>query len=148
MSRINTLGIFGITVLAMLLSISVSARRTCADALLASQGLTHALLNRDTLRIKALVAADIAYGHSNGWIQSRPEMLRDLYNGSLEYQEIRLLDTPGCSTTNSVAVIRHRAAVSIEMKGTTLRMNLGVLQIWEYRRGKWLLVARQSCKIS
>lgn len=124
------------------------AKRTCAAVLHSSAQMTAALVSRDTVSIKALVDPSIVYGHSNGWLENRDEMLRDLFDGTLSYKEIRLLDAPACALQHRIALIRHRVAVAIEMKGTALQMNLGVLQIWAYRHGKWVLIARQSCKIS
>ena len=138
---------FGLALAAAAHGLPACAQRSCRAALAASDRLSEALQSRDTLTIRKLTAANIGYGHSNGWIETRSDMLRHLYDGTLQYQRIRLLDTPSCVLQQRTAIIRHRIAVAIEMTGTALEMNLAVMQAWQYRRGKWVLIARQSCKI-
>jgi hypothetical protein len=144
----NRMRAAAIALTTVLTGASAVAQRTAGNAVQASDQLTAALVSRDTSLIKRLVDPAISYGHSNGWIETRDEMLRDLYNGTLRYNEIRLLDSPECKLSGNVAIIRHRIAIAIEMQGSKLEMNLAVMQVWLYHRGGWTLIGRQSCRIS
>src|SRR4051812_7067196 len=47
-----------------------------------------ALVSKDSAALKQLLSDDLSYGHSNGWIQSKKDVIGDLYNGKLTYKAI------------------------------------------------------------
>ena len=50
--------------------------------------LNSALRQKDTVVLKKLLHKKLSYGHYNGWIESRQEVMTDLHNGKLVYNSI------------------------------------------------------------
>src|SRR5205085_10926845 len=54
----------------------------------AMSGLDKALLNKDEKNLQQLLHKDVSYGHSNGWVQNKNDMLADFKSGKLVYNKI------------------------------------------------------------
>lgn len=117
---------------------SVSLKKAVAD-------LNKALINKDSVRIKKLVYEKITYGHSNGWIQSRKDIVDDLYSGKIVYNVIdQYFDN--IVLDGNTASVRETANINVEMAGKPLQLKLKVLQVWIWKKKGWQLFSRQSVK--
>src|SRR5262245_9356103 len=74
----------------------------------AMKRLDKALLQKDDAVLKSVLYKDVSYGHSNGWIQSRSDILNDFKSGKLVYNIIE---------NNSSAI------VNISKKYATVKTN-------------------------
>ena len=54
----------------------------------AMQQLDKALLQKDEVVLKSILHKEVSYGHSNGWIQSKDDILNDFKSGKLTYNTI------------------------------------------------------------
>jgi hypothetical protein len=108
--------------------------------------LDNALVKRDTIILKQLLHKDLTYGHSNGWVESKEELIKDLYSGKLEYNSIESSEYLW-KTGSDWASVRSKAKVEYVMDGKKGELNLHVLQVWLKTNKGWQLVARQSTKI-
>jgi hypothetical protein len=107
-----------------------------------------ALEQKDTVRLKELLGAQLRYGHSNGWIETKSELLANLYNGKLTYKSIKLSgDRPSVVIQRKTGLVREEVMVDILYDGKPVNMKLSVLQVWVFRKGKWTLLGRQSTKV-
>jgi len=108
--------------------------------------LEHALVAKDTVLIKRLLHKDVTYGHSNGWIETKEDVIKDLYSGKLEYRSI---ESSGWQLVQSKswANIRSTSKVQYLLDGKPGELHLHVLQVWYKTKGGWKLIARQSTKI-
>ena len=113
-------------------------------------GLDKALVDKDTVQLKKYLAGNVTYGHSNGWIQSRKDIIDDLYNGKLSYKNIES-KVDELSVSRNTAFVRSTNTVEVEMAGKVMKFKLKVLQVWMLVDGRnteeWQLFARQSVKI-
>ena len=109
--------------------------------------LDRALLNKDTVTLKQLLHTDLTYGHSNGWIESKNDVIRDLYNGKLSYRAIKTTDQQW-KAGKDWASVRSTAAVVYDLNGSAGEMKLHVLQVWIKTNKGWQLMARQSTKLN
>ena len=50
--------------------------------------LDKALIAKDTVVLKQLLHKDITYGHSNGWVETKTDVIKDLVSGKLAYDKI------------------------------------------------------------
>jgi hypothetical protein len=104
------------------------------------------LVKKDTLVLKQLLHGELTYGHSNGWVESKEEVIKDLYSGRLAYQSIESSDFQW-KTGSNWANVRSRAKVAYTMDGKQGELNLHILQVWLKTNKGWQLVARQSTKL-
>lgn len=143
MSRISSL-IVG----CLLLFCSASAQH--ADTLSLQQAvnaLNKALVLKDEKMLKWLLADGLNYGHSNGWIESKEEVITDLKSGKLSYEVIRPLDQQ-LAVDGTTGVVWTKAEYEVLLEGKSIALKLSVLQIWSWRKKKgWVLMGRQSVKM-
>ena len=106
-----------------------------------------ALLTKDTLSIEKIIATNISYGHSNGWMQTKQDLINDFTTGKIEYKKIE--SGEGTFVINKKAVaVRCITKVEGVVNGTAFNMSLQVLQVWKKVKNSWILIARQSVKMS
>jgi hypothetical protein len=108
--------------------------------------LDKALVKKDTVVLKQLLHGDLTYGHSNGWVENKEEVIKDLYSGKLAYHNIESSDYQW-KTGSNWANVRSRAKVAYTMDGKQGELNLHILQVWLKTNKGWQLVARQSTKL-
>jgi hypothetical protein len=113
---------------------------------IAVDGFTNALVERDSVELKKLVDDKLVYGHSNGWQQSKKELINDLYNGKIIYKNLNQSDEQVTMDGNT-ACVRATLNIDVVMDGKPLQLKLHVLQVWIWKNKKWLMLSRQSTKI-
>jgi ketosteroid isomerase-like protein len=105
-----------------------------------------ALLNKDSVALNHLLSNNLFYGHSNGWVETKKELIADLFNGKLVYKTINPKEEQRTLEGNTAAV-RSYAEIDCVMDGKPLSFKLKVLQVWIWKNKHWELFARQSVKI-
>lgn len=105
-----------------------------------------ALETRDSLALKHLLSNDVSYGHSNGWVETKAELIRNLYNGTLNYTKIKA-SKPEVKISGNSAWMRNVADIDAVMGGNAMSFKLKVLQVWNWENEHWVLFARQSVSI-
>ncbi len=108
-----------------------------------------ALVSKDTIVLKRILSDDVSYGHSNGWIQRKNEVISDLYNGTITYKKIEVKARPFeiVGINKNTVSVRLNAEIDLEMSNKPLQVKLSVLQVWVWKNKHWELFARQSVKI-
>jgi len=128
----------------LLVGASMNAQDTTAVAV-AVDRLEKAILAEDTVTIKALLTEDVAYGHSNGWVQTKRGVVDDMVSGRISYQAINR-QSLAVDRKGDRAVVKERVAVEGRREGTPFAMNLFVLQLWTKEESGWRMVMRQSAR--
>lgn len=105
-----------------------------------------ALVLKDKKGIKRLVSQRIQYGHSNGWIETRKEMIKHLHDGTLTYKSIKL-DKIETAIDDKMGLAKSSGKFVVIMGSSVLEFHLKITQIWEWKRNKWILMSRQSVKV-
>lgn len=105
-----------------------------------------ALVLKDKKGIKKLVSQRIQYAHSNGWIETRKEMIKHLHDGTLTYKSIKL-DKIEVAIDDKMGLAKSSGRFVVIMGNSVLEFQLKITQIWEWKRKKWMLMSRQSVKV-
>ena len=134
-----------LTILSLFISLNVFSQ-DAAGLKEAITGFNTALVNKDSVAIRTLVSDKLSYGHSNGWIQTKKDIVADLYNGKISYTTIGQGEEDIVMEGNT-ACVRNEASIVAVMNGKTLQFKLKVLQVWIWNEDGWKLLARQSVKI-
>ena len=113
----------------------------------AMSGLDNALVNKDEKALMQLLHPDVSYGHSNGWVQSKNDIINDLKSGKLLYNKIENNSVVLVAINNDCATVRTNTNAEGSISGTTFQLKLHVLQVWIKAKNGWQLWARQSTKI-
>jgi len=111
-----------------------------------AQALNQALVQKDSLQLTKLLHPSLSYGHSNGWIETKQELIENNASDFLIYTNI-ITDTIHCQRSKNYAIVRFQAIHEVVLKGKAIRLKLHVCQVWIQSKKRWQLLARQSTKI-
>ena len=104
-----------------------------------------ALVNKNTVSINQQTDKALSYGHSNGWVETKTDMIKDLETGYISYQDYKE-DSITITTNGTMANVRFVAQVAATLKGTSTNFRLRVLEVWIKKSNRWVLFARQAVK--
>ena len=104
-----------------------------------------ALVNKNTVSINQQTDKALSYGHSNGWVENKTDIIKDLETGYISYQAFKE-DSISVLINGNMANVRFVADITATMKATTNSYRLKVLEVWVKKGKRWVLFARQAVK--
>jgi hypothetical protein len=140
--RLRTAAAIVIVVLFVVLPAQAQSREEAAVAL-AVDAFRQAGLSADSVRFGALLAPELSYGHSNGVVQNKPELM-ELAMHTLVAKSIDLSDRH-VTVVGDDAIVRHNfTAELVNRAGETIPVRIGVMEVWQKRDGNWVMFAHQA----
>ena len=120
---------------------SVSLKQAMSD-------LDKALVSKDEKTLVQLLHPEVSYGHSNGWVQNKTDIINDLKSGKLIYDKLESTNVNIVAINNNWATVRTSTnATGRSTSIPTFELKLHVLQVWLKTKTGWQLLARQSTKL-
>jgi len=113
----------------------------------AMQKLDKALLQKDENVLRSVLHKDLSFGHSNGWIQSRNDIMNDFKSGKLVYDKFGNNSSAIVSISKKYATVKTNSNAEGKVNGTAFKLTLHVMQFWIKTKKGWQLIARQSAKL-
>jgi len=113
----------------------------------AMSNLDKGLMNKDEKALVQLLHQDVSYGHSNGWVQNKTDIINDLKSGKLIYDKIENNSVTIVAINNKWATVRINTNAEGKVNGNSFQFKLHVLQVWLKAKSGWQLLARQSTKL-
>jgi hypothetical protein len=104
-----------------------------------------ALVQKNTISINQQTDKALSYGHSNGWVETKADMIKDLETGYISYKSIKE-DSITITINGTMANVRFLADIAATLKGTGTNFRLRVLEVWVKKSNRWVLFARQAVK--
>jgi hypothetical protein len=104
-----------------------------------------ALVTKNTVSINQQTDKALSYGHSNGWIETKTGMIKNLETGYISYQGYKE-DSISVLINGMMANVRFNAAITATMIGTANTYYLKVLEVWVKKGKRWVMFARQAVK--
>jgi len=114
----------------------------------AMQQLDKALLQKDETVLRSVLHDDLSFGHSNGWIQSKNDILSDFASGKLTYNKIENNSSAIVKISKGYATVKTNTNAEGVVNGTAFKLTLHIMQFWIKTKKGWQLIARQSAKQS
>lgn len=108
--------------------------------------LRSSLLNKDSVGLESVLANDVTYGHSNGLIQTKPQLIRSVMSGDQDYKSIDASNMV-VRVYDNTAVVTINLKVNLIFGGKPTDLNMYAMLVWVKKDKNWQLVARQSVKI-
>ena len=105
-----------------------------------------ALVDKNTVSINQQTDKGLSYGHSNGWVQTKADLIKDFETNYISYQNIKE-DSVTITRNGTMANVRFVADITATMKATTNTYRLKVLEVWVKKGNRWLLFARQAIRV-
>lgn len=104
-----------------------------------------ALIDKNLVSINQQTDKALSYGHSNGWVQTKTDLMKDFEKGVIEYKSISE-DSLTIVMNGNMANVRFISDITAVYKGTTSNFKLKVLEVWMKKGKRWILFARQAIK--
>lgn len=106
-----------------------------------------ALVQKNTISLNQQTDKALSYGHSNGWIQDKKDLIKDFERGYISYQSFKE-DSITVTMNDNMANVRFLADITATLNGATTVNNyhLRVLEVWVKKGKRWVLFARQAVK--
>jgi hypothetical protein len=110
--------------------------------------LTEAIFGkRDSAALVKLVDDKVTYAHSNGNVENKTQMIQNAMGNRGSYRNIQI-ERGSINIEGKTAVLRHNLrGVSVDARGTESPLDLGILQVWKKKHGKWRILGRQAVRI-
>lgn len=103
------------------------------------------LVKKNTVSINQQTDKALSYGHSNGWVETKAELMKNLETGYISYHSFNE-DSITVKMNGNLASVRFVADIDVTFKSTTVVYHLNVLEVWVKKGKRWLLFARQAIK--
>ena len=113
----------------------------------AMQKLDKGLIQKDEPVLKSLLHENVSYGHSNGWVQDKNDVLNDFKSGKLVYTLIESSSVTILDIAESRATVKMNSNAEGFLNGNAFNLKMHVMQVWIKTKNSWQLYARQSAKI-
>ena len=94
------------------------------------QQLDNALLQKDEKILRIVLHKDASYGHSNGWIQSKDDILNDFTSGKLVYNRIENNSLAIVTISKKYATVKTNTNAEGIVNGTAFKLTLHIMQFW------------------
>ena len=134
-----------LTILFLFISVNIHAQ-TDEEKLIATVKEFHqTLVQKNTVSINQQTDKALSYGHSNGWVETKAEMIKNLETGYINYHSYKE-DSIAIVINNNLANVRFIADIDVTLKETTGNYHLKVLEVWVKKGKRWVLFARQAVK--
>ena len=104
-----------------------------------------AMVNKNIISINQQTDKALSYGHSNGWVQNKTDIINDFKTGYISYQAFKE-DSILVLINGNMANVRFVADITATMKAGTNTYHLKVLEVWAKKGKRWVLFARQAVK--
>ncbi len=118
-----------------------------ADAVAAAaESLRQAMVAADVAALDTLIADAVSYGHSNGRVDTKAEIVDSFRSGRTQFVAIDIGEQTVTMVDTGLALLRHRLEADTNDGGKPGHIVLKVLLVWLRQEGHWRLVARQAVR--
>lgn len=104
------------------------------------------LVSRNADSIGYLLDDRVKYVHSNGWTQSKAEVLADMASGKLLYQRVTIKDS-SVRMYGQTAIVDGVGTFEGVNSGTAFRLELRYTEVYMRSAGRWVLVSRHANRL-
>jgi hypothetical protein len=133
------------TILSLLIALLVNAQTEQENVIRAMKELHKAMVDKNFTAINQQTDKALSYGHSNGWIETKEEIVKHIDSGLVIYNSI-IEDSLSIVMDSNLATVRFIGDYDVTMNGVTGLYHIRVLEIWVKKGKQWLLFARQAIK--
>lgn len=106
-----------------------------------------ALVAKDSVALSKVLADDVTYGHTNGMIQTKAELIRDVVSKVQDYKSIEPSDMK-IRLFDNTAIVNMNAKIVLIYKNEPMELKMKITLVWVQKNNEWLLEARQAVKES
>jgi hypothetical protein len=133
-------------VIVLLLNALVTAAQTEEQKLASTVKEFHqVLVAGNTVSLNQQTDKALSYGHSNGWVERKADMIKNLETGYIKYFSFKE-DSLEAVVNGNAGHVRFIADINVTLNGKNADYHLKVLEVWVKKGKRWLLFARQAVR--
>jgi len=107
-----------------------------------------ALIGKDSLVLQKILHADLSFGHSNAYIETKQELLDDMKTDKIVYTRFEKKNDIIFTFLSDNTIVSRREIQAIgTFKQHDFDLDMNVLEIWILEHNEWKLLARQGVKM-
>lgn len=134
------------TISFLFIQVAVFAQQDVAKLTTSLKEFHKALVNKNTVAINLQTDKALSYGHSNGWVETKTDILKNLENDYISYHNFKE-DSISIIINENRANARFVADITATLNGKKNTYHLKVLEVWIKKGNRWLLFARQAVRV-
>ena len=134
-----------ITIILLFTSLTVVAQTDEEKLTVTIKEFHQALVKKNTVFINQQTDKALSYGHSNGWVETKTDMMKNLETGYMNYNSYKE-DSINVTINGTMANVRFVADIAATLNGNSNSFHLKVLEVWVRKGKRWLLFARQAVR--
>lgn len=134
-----------LTIVLLFISLVVYAQADEEKLTVTLREFHQALVKKNTVSINQQTDKALSYGHSNGWIETKSDMIKNLETGYMNYKSYKE-DSIAITMNGTMANVRFVADIVATLNGNNGNYHLKVLEVWVRKGKRWLLFARQAVR--
>ncbi len=96
--------------------------------------------------LESILDDRLMFIHSNGWTETKLELIQDIKSGKLKYVNIDISESAARVYTTS-AIVTGKGKFTVLLEGNELTINLYYTEVYVWRNEKWLLASRHSNRL-
>lgn len=94
-----------------------------------------------------LLAEALSYGHSDGKVETKTDLVTHLLSGRYQFVTIDISDQ-SVLLSGGVAIVRHTLEADTNDDGKPGHVKLKVLGVWQQQGEHWKMLARQAVRLA
>lgn len=104
------------------------------------------LKNHQFDSLRWMLDDNLMYVHSNGWIETKADVINDLKTGKLVYRQVDIKEA-SVRLYESTAIVTGNGAFSGVNSGTEFSLNLSFTEVYVKKNGRWVLASRHANRL-
>jgi hypothetical protein len=93
----------------------------------------------------SLLHDDVHYIHSNGWLESKSEVIENIKSGKLNYSDVKVHESH-VRLMDKTAVVTGKGTFYVTMEGKPYEFNLFYTEVYVISDSGIKLISRHACK--
>lgn len=104
------------------------------------------LINKQLDSLNLVLDDDLMYIHSNGWTESKKDVIDDLKTGKLVYEDVQI-ENAKVRLYKSTAIVTGTGKFSGGNNGNAFDLRLLYTEVYVLKNKKWLLASRHANRL-
>jgi predicted HAD superfamily phosphohydrolase YqeG len=96
--------------------------------------------------LKLVLDENLIYIHSNGWTESKADIIADLKSGKLNYLGVKVTESKA-RIFKATAIVTGKGFFKVVMEGKPVELELMYTEVYQEKKKGWKLVSRHANKI-
>jgi len=104
------------------------------------------MINKQYDSLQIVLEKELIYVHSNGWIETKAEVIADLKSGKLNYIKVNVTEAKARIYKNT-AIVNGKGVFNVILEGKPVEINLLYTEVYINKKNNWQLASRHANKM-